>query len=33
MMVAVKGICSGFNGDEILGSDVILVRSVIDQKK
>lgn len=30
--VAVKGICSGFNRDELLGSDVILVRSVIDKK-
>ena len=32
-IVAVKGICSGFNADELLGSDVILVRSVVDQKK
>lgn len=31
--IAVKGICSGFNADELLGSDVILVRSVIDSKK
>lgn len=31
--IAVKGICSGFNADELLGSDVILVRSVIDKKK
>ncbi|MBI5856423.1 MAG: hypothetical protein HZB42_02135 [Sphingobacteriales bacterium] len=31
--VAIKGICSGFNADELLGSDVILVRSVLDQKK
>jgi hypothetical protein len=31
--VAVKGICSGFNADEMLGSDVILVRSAIDLKK
>lgn len=30
--VTVKGICTGFNADELLGSDVILVRSVIDQK-
>lgn len=30
--LAVKGICSGFNKDEMLGSDVILVRSVIDQQ-
>lgn len=29
--VAVKGICTGFNADELLGSDVILVRSVIDK--
>lgn len=32
-VVAVKGICSGFNADELLGSDVILVRSVIDNNK
>lgn len=32
-IVAVKGICSGFNSDEILGSDVILIRSVVDHKK
>jgi len=31
--IVVKGICSGFNADEMLGSDVILVRSVIDSKK
>jgi hypothetical protein len=31
-IIAVKGICSGFNADEMLGSDVILVRSVIDKK-
>jgi beta-glucosidase-like glycosyl hydrolase len=31
--IAVKGICSGFNADEMLGSDVILVRSVVDNKK
>lgn len=31
--VTIKGICTGFNADELLGSDVILVRSVIDQKK
>ena len=31
--IAVKGICSGFNADDMLGSDVILVRSVIDSKK
>lgn len=30
--VTVKGICSGYNADELLGSDVILVRSVVDQK-
>ncbi|HLG41445.1 MAG TPA: hypothetical protein VI461_17325 [Chitinophagaceae bacterium] len=28
-----KGICTGFNADELLGSDVILVRSVVDSKK
>ena len=32
-IIAVKGICSGFNADEMLGSDVILVRSVVDKKK
>jgi len=32
-MIAVKGICTGFNADELLGSDVILVRSVVDNKK
>ncbi len=32
-MIGMKGICSGFNADELLGSDVILVRCVIDQKK
>lgn len=31
--IAMKGICTGFNADELLGSDVILVRSVIDHKK
>ncbi len=31
--VAVKGICTGFNSDELLGSDVILVRTVVDKKK
>jgi uncharacterized protein YyaL (SSP411 family) len=30
--IAIKGICSGFNADEMLGSDVILVRSAIDSK-
>jgi hypothetical protein len=28
-----KGICTGFNSDELLGSDVILVRSVVDLNK
>lgn len=32
-VIAVKGICSGFKADEMLGSDVILVRSVVDTKK
>ncbi len=32
-LIAVKGICSGYNADEMLGSDVILVRSVVDKKK
>jgi uncharacterized protein YyaL (SSP411 family) len=31
--IAVKGICTGFNTDELLGSDVILVRTVVDLKK
>ena len=30
--VTVKGICSGYNADELLGSDVILVRTVVDPK-
>lgn len=29
--IAVKGICSGFNADEMLGSDVILTRSVVNK--
>lgn len=32
-VISVKGICSGFNSDELLGSDVILVRSVVDNKQ
>ncbi|MBK5272682.1 MAG: hypothetical protein JJE22_16910 [Bacteroidia bacterium] len=28
-----KGICTGFNSDELLGSDVILVRCVVSSKK
>lgn len=32
LTVTVKGICSGYNADEMLGSDIILVRSVIDRK-
>ena len=28
--VIIKGICSGYNSDELLGSDVMLVRSVPD---
>jgi|CXWL01.1.fsa_nt_gi uncharacterized protein YyaL (SSP411 family) len=32
-IIAVKGICSGFNADEMLGSDVILIRSAVDVKK
>jgi hypothetical protein len=31
-IIAVKGICSGYNADEMLGSDVVLVRSVVDKK-
>lgn len=30
--IKLKGICSGFNADELLGSDVILVRSVVGSK-
>ena len=29
--VHIKGICSGYNADELLGSDVFLVRSVLDK--
>jgi hypothetical protein len=32
MDATMKGICSGFNKDELLGSDVILVRSVVSKK-
>lgn len=32
-LVVVKGVCAGFNSDELLGSDVILVRTVIDKNK
>jgi uncharacterized protein YyaL (SSP411 family) len=28
-----KGLCTGFNADELLGSDVILVRCVVNAKK
>lgn len=30
--ITVKGACTGFNSDELLGSDVILNRCVIDKK-
>lgn len=30
--VSLRGICSGFNADELLGSDVILVRCVVISK-
>lgn len=30
---AMKGICTGFNRDDLLGSDVILIRCVVDSKK
>lgn len=33
MFVAVKGICSGYNPDEMLGSDVQLDRCAIENKK
>ena len=29
----VKGVCAGFNADELLGSDVILVRCMIEKAK
>ena len=31
--VTIKGACTGFNADELLGSDVILNRCVIDDEK
>jgi len=31
--LSMKGICTGFNADELLGSDVILVRCVVYSKK
>ena len=31
--LAMKGICTGFKADELLGSDVILVRCVLHSKK
>jgi hypothetical protein len=31
--ISVKGICAGFNSDELLGSDVILVRCIIEGKQ
>lgn len=31
--LAVKGICTGYTADELLGADVVLVRSVVDSKK
>jgi hypothetical protein len=30
--LAVKGICTGYTADELLGADVVLVRSVVDSK-
>lgn len=30
---SVKGVCAGFNADELLGSDVVLVRCVIEKNK
>jgi len=32
VQITVKGSCTGFNADELLGSDVILNRCVIDEK-
>lgn len=31
--LAIKGICTGYTADELLGADVVLVRSVVDSKK
>ncbi len=31
--LAVKGVCTGYTADELLGADVVLVRSVVDSKK
>lgn len=31
--LALKGICTGYTADELLGADVVLVRSVVDSKK
>jgi tRNA_anti-like len=31
--LSIKGICTGYNADELLGSDVILNRAVINNKK
>jgi len=31
--LAVKGVCTGYTADELLGGDVVLVRSVVDSKK
>jgi hypothetical protein len=33
IILAVKGVCTGYTADELLGADVVLVRSVIDSKK
>jgi tRNA_anti-like len=32
-IITVKGICSGYRADELLGSDVLLVRSVVENEK
>lgn len=32
-IISMKGICTGFNADELLGSDVVLIRCVINSKK
>lgn len=31
--LAIKGICTGYTADELLGADVVLVRCVVDSKK
>lgn len=30
--VVIKGICSGYTADELLGSDIVLIRSVVEKE-